>query len=508
MSGASSFDARRVMARNTVWNYASAAASILVNLLLFRYVVSHIGEARAGIWLLLSSLTGYLGLLQLGTVPAVMRFAAAHHARGEHDEVSRLVSTTLALLAVLGGVPLLLLPMLPALTVAVGVPPDLAPEAETAFAIGLLSFAASMPGHAFNALLSAVHRQDRCSQVWILSLALKSAGAALVLGSGRGLLALVTMELVLVVLVDAVLAALAFGAVPDLSIAARLVNRPDLRRLTALGGLLFVSQICSLVIEQTDRFVVSAFLSLSMVTYYSAAWKIYMLGNIAPTVLLYSFPPVAAALAGRGELDDLRRLVFRLTKFAGAITLPVAGILGFGAGPVLAWWMGENFAGQAPVVQILLAGLTVTALNHAGVAALIGLDRLGPLVWLYALPQAVANLLLSLLLVRPLGLAGVALGTVVPAIALQPVFLHVLMRELAIDWRAWRLHVLRPLLGPALCFAPAFATAATIDASSPVQLLVACGCAAAALGTFFGLSLSSAERVDLLAMLRRRAPAV
>jgi O-antigen/teichoic acid export membrane protein len=383
----------------------------------------------------------------------------------------------------------------------------LAREAVTVFAIGLVSFAAAMPGHAFNALLSGVHRQDRCSQVWILSLALKCAGAALVIESGHGLVALVAMELGLVVAMDIVLAALAFRAVPHLTLAPRLVNRADARRLTAFGGVLFVSHVCTLLIEQTDRFVVSAFLSISMVTYYSAAWKLYMLAYIAPTVLLYSFPPVAAALAGRGELDELRRLVFRLSKYAGAVALPVAGVLGFGAGPILHWWMGDGFAAHARVAQILLVGLAVTAFNHAGMAALVGLHRISPVVWRYTVPQAVANLALSVLLVGPLGLAGVALGTILPALALQPLFLRLLMKELGIGWQAWREHVLGPLLTPALCFIPAAVVAATLDARSPVQFMVALGCATAAAATFLGVSLSPTERLDLLTMLRRRETA-
>jgi O-antigen/teichoic acid export membrane protein len=166
--------------------------------------------------------------------------------------------------------------------------------------------------------------------------------------------------------------------------------------------------------------------------------------------------------------------------------------------------MGEGFAAHAHVAQILLVGLAVTAFNHAGTAALVGLHRIGPVVWRYTVPQAVANLVLSLLLVRPLGLAGVALGTILPAVALQPLFLRLLMKELGIGWQAWRERVLRPLLTPALCFIPAAVVTAMLDARSPVQFIVALGCAIAAAATFLGVSLSSAERLDLLTVLRRR----
>ena len=57
---------RRIIARNTAWNYAGFAINLATNLLMFPYVVHHIGDAAAGVWLLFSAVTGYMGLLELG----------------------------------------------------------------------------------------------------------------------------------------------------------------------------------------------------------------------------------------------------------------------------------------------------------------------------------------------------------------------------------------------------------------------------------------------------------
>ena len=67
-----------MLARNTLWNYAGFAINMATSFVLFPFVVGRLGDAAAGIWLLLGSVTGYMGLMELGIVPAArpLRFYA------------------------------------------------------------------------------------------------------------------------------------------------------------------------------------------------------------------------------------------------------------------------------------------------------------------------------------------------------------------------------------------------------------------------------------------------
>jgi O-antigen/teichoic acid export membrane protein len=76
-------DVRKTLTRNTAWNYTGFAVNLLTNLFLFPYVVHEIGDAAAGIWLLLGSVTGYMGLLELGLVPALAQSVAVYRSRGD-----------------------------------------------------------------------------------------------------------------------------------------------------------------------------------------------------------------------------------------------------------------------------------------------------------------------------------------------------------------------------------------------------------------------------------------
>lgn len=81
--------------RNVLSNWGVLVFSTVVNFFLAPFIVRHLGQSGFGIWTLMSSLTGYLGLLDLGVRSAVTRFVARHHAATDHEEASRIASSAL-----------------------------------------------------------------------------------------------------------------------------------------------------------------------------------------------------------------------------------------------------------------------------------------------------------------------------------------------------------------------------------------------------------------------------
>jgi len=93
-------------ASRTVWNVVSNwggfTLSGLVNFALAPFVVRHLGNTYYGVTVLLLSLTGYLGLLDLGVRGATTRYIARFHSQSDHDSSSRFVSSALILFSLIG----------------------------------------------------------------------------------------------------------------------------------------------------------------------------------------------------------------------------------------------------------------------------------------------------------------------------------------------------------------------------------------------------------------------
>jgi O-antigen/teichoic acid export membrane protein len=501
-------DTKRVLARNTAWNYVGFAINLAANLLVFPFVVHRIGDSATGVWLLLSAITGYMGLLELGIVPSLTQAIAASLARGERGAVSRVASSAQAVLAAVGIIALALLPASAAAIRFLGVSAAIQNDALFALRLTIVGFALRMPLAAFQAILLGCQRQDRCNQLWIVIALAKALGAVIVLGTGHGLVGLVSTELTIHLLAGGLQYKWVRQELPDLRLSWRLVSRPDAGRLLSFGSAMLAVSMCSLIIDQTDRVVIATSLPVEMVTYYAAAWKIYMLAYSLTTTFVQAVSPVAGDLFGRDDRVGLRRLFLRSTKFTTLIAWPFVMTLGFSGGFLLKVWMGPRFVGSLAVAQVLMVAFAVTAYNHAGYAVLTGTRRVGPTVLRYFLPQAVLNLVLSVWLVRRIGNVGVALGTTLPALALEYVFLRFVLRELQVSWREVFRKVVAPVAGPAfLSFLPLAFAYTRLDASSPVLFVTAVPCVLlyAAVAWYF---LSVDERTELLgyvpAFVRRR----
>jgi O-antigen/teichoic acid export membrane protein len=498
-------DVKRVLKRNTLWNYAGFGINVATNLVMFPLVVRSIGEAAAGVWLLLSSVTGYMGLLELGIVPSLTQTIAALRGRGDGPGVSRAASSSQAVLLLLSGVSLSLSIGAGALVRSLNVPAGLESQAVLAFRIAIVGFALRMPLATYQGLLLGSQRQDRCSQLWIVVGATKFLGAAIVLRLGYGLLGLVAMEMAVHLIAGVLQVKWAFAEIPTLQLSWRLVTRADAVRLLSFGGALLSVAICSLVIEQTDRIVIAAFLSVEEVTHYAAAWKLCVLVYAVTTIVVQPVSPLAAELYGRDDQKGLIDLFQRTSKLALIIAWPFALSLGFAGGFLLHIWMGEAFVGSLPIVQVLLAGFLVTAHNHAGYSVLVGLRRVGPAVRRYFAPQAALNLVLSLWLVRHLGTIGVALGTMLPALALEYFFLSFVLKELRLGWKEFFARAPIPVCASALlAFWPLAITYTQVDVQSPVLPVTAAACSAV-YATLIWRSLNATEREDVLDYLPRFA---
>src|SRR4051812_16669081 len=123
--------------KNVLANWAAFVIGTAITFVLSPFIVHHLGDTRFGLWGLIGSVVGYLGLLDLGIRVAVTRFVAFHEAKGDREALARIVSTAMGLFsagaivaAILGAVLAFILPS------AMHIPVEYKREAAIAFALG------------------------------------------------------------------------------------------------------------------------------------------------------------------------------------------------------------------------------------------------------------------------------------------------------------------------------------------------------------------------------------
>ncbi|HWC74398.1 MAG TPA: polysaccharide biosynthesis C-terminal domain-containing protein, partial [Gemmatimonadales bacterium] len=166
---------------------------------------------------------------------------------------------------------------------------------------------------------------------------------------------------------------------------------------------------------ETDSIVIGAFQKVSSIPYFTVAnsFVVYFMEFIVAIAAVVM--PAATRLKTQGHHAELRDVFLKWSKIAFSVTL-VVGLFLIVLGPrFIAWWIDPSFerpAGQ--VLQILMiSNLVFLPMRGVALPILMGLGKPG-LPTVGFLVAGLVNLGLSILLVGPLGLAGVALGTAIP----------------------------------------------------------------------------------------------
>src|SRR5262249_38592642 len=126
--------------------------------------------------------------------------------------------------------------------------------------------------------------------------------------------------------------------------------------------------------------------------------------------------PAMSALDARGRTSEIRQMLVGGTRLVLWIIVPVQCGLIFLGKTFLTLWLGERLAALSyPTLMILSIALIFSISQSVTSRMLYATSTLRTMMWLNV-AMAIINLLLSIALVNPLGIEGVAWGTTIPAV--------------------------------------------------------------------------------------------
>jgi O-antigen/teichoic acid export membrane protein len=411
--------ARRI-AQNVLSNWLSLAIATVVSFFLSPFVVHRLGNVVYGVWVIIASLVAYMNLLDLGLQSAVIRFVSKGIAQENHEEAGQTISGALwirlwiSLAIVCAG-----------LVFSVGfnhifvIPAALQTAARIAVLVSVATVAMNLWCGVFRGVLVALHRYDLTSTVSIVQTSVRALGIVLLLRSGYGILALVLWDLCTSIAGNAAIISLCFRIYPRLKI---VFNRPDrttLHRLWNYSSYVFLINLAVQVVYYTDNLVVGAFLSPAAVTLYAIGGIVIGYARQIVGSMTTTFAPLASTFEAEGKYDDIQRLLIHGTRAALVVSLPIEIALFFRGQTIIRLWMGEQYAhSSATVMKILLLSVVFSSANATSGGIVYGMEKLKRVAF-WAVAEGAANLTLSIILVRQIGIYGVAWGTTIPSVIIE-----------------------------------------------------------------------------------------
>ncbi len=442
---------RSQVLRNTISNTIGKIVTLGVWFFLTPFLLHHLGASDYGLWILITSIVAYGSLLDFGVANAIAKYVAQYHAEERLDQARSLVATALWLYlglgltaVVLGAV---LAPILPAL---LELPPEQHATASWLTLLSALALGVSLPSATTISVLRGLHRFDLANMVGIIGMALFTGATIGALLLGGGLIGMVAINIPVTLMTQIPAIWLINRTAPELHFGWRGASRRLLKTVASFSSAMFVINVAGQLETKTDEIVIGASLPIANVTPYSIARRLSELPQLLTEQFMKVLMPLASRLHAENDRQRLRALYLVSTRLTLAVFMPLALGLTILARPFITIWVGAPYGQYDYLVLILVAASFLVTSQWPGGAILQGMGR-HRILALITLCSALVNLGLSLILVHPFGLTGVALGTLIPTTIENLGFvLPYALRVNGVSFRAALTESLLPALLPAV----------------------------------------------------------
>ncbi len=396
------------IARNVIWNWLALLVIVSTSFCISPFLVSRLGKADYGLWTLIISTIGYLGLVDFGMRTAVVKYVSQYHAVNDTQMLNKVLNSSFYLffflilgILCLGIVLAFFFPYFFSL------PAERWWEVRLILVIATVMFAIQFFGTLVQGIFWGIHRFDIENGTRIVTVLLNACLIVLVLSQSSKLLYLALISTSTAILYVLVTSIALLKLMKFFRFAKEFFCKTIIQNLINYGLYNFVISLSLRSIANTDLLVIGVFLPMAEVTHYGlgkmmVVYAEQVLASIASAIL-----PHASALDAQKK--DLRIFLLQTLKINFAIgSVMYIGFITLGS-PFMQLWMGPEFEVSSQVLTYLAIGSWSAVMVYPMDAVLKGIGNLKFLAKV-KIAEAFLNLLIGLLLISKYEIFGIAIG--------------------------------------------------------------------------------------------------
>jgi len=438
------------LVRNTAVNGLAAMLSTAIAIALTSVLLSRLGTAEYGLWLVALTLTfdrGYFALLDLGFGTAALQ-RLSHNSSLTNSSFSTalfstlqrryLYSSAVGMFAILTGGYFILDHV---------ATPDLSRGVWTLIAVMIIRLPIDM-SHAANLVLL----ESRQRYIWIRSVELSSnlLWLSIIFFEPVGTVSITKLAFgsLLVSILQCFVSTLLRNTLSQVKPRYTRDSSPLLaKEMWIVGKWVALQRLAAITYAQMDRLIIAFLIGVAAVGEYEIPYKIQALGVLMLSVVPSAIIPVAANFDLDIDRESITNLFHRGTRLAVITCVPPLVALNFSADDLIRIWVGERYIHLSGSVRLFTAWVFLAIFHVVGGNILVAIKKNRELFYI-SLLSILLNLPLSIFLANYWGINGVITGTLIGYVVVWVPYFRLEQKLFGSGIRIWFKEILQPALIP------------------------------------------------------------
>jgi O-antigen/teichoic acid export membrane protein len=407
-------------------SYATEAVKILTSLLYTPIMLRILGSSEYGLYQLVHSVVAYLGLLSLGFGAAYMRFYSRSKAKGDETEIAKLNGMFLTIFSIISIVCCVCGAVMVAnikTIFSTGLTESELAKAKILMIFMVVNLALTFPNTVFNNCVTAHERFIFQKTLHFLQALFNPFLGLPLLLMGYGSVGIVLLSTGLTV---AVLISNCFYCLKKLKIRFLFkgFQRGLFNEMFAFTFFLFLNQIIDQINWSVDKFLLGRMINTTAVAIYSTGALLNSLYiQLSKSISNVFVPQINRIVAEDNDDVKLTRIFTRVGRMQFALlALIMTGIIFFGQS-FIKMWAVKGYDNAYYVALLLVIPETIPLIQNIGIEVQRAKNKhkVRSVVYFF---MAIANIFISIPLIRSKGEIGAALGTTISLLCANILFMN------------------------------------------------------------------------------------
>jgi O-antigen/teichoic acid export membrane protein len=405
---------KKQILKNVGSSWSALGVNVIVGIFLSPFILHRLGDAAFGIWVLIFAITGYYGLFDLGIRSSIIRYVSKYTATDDRDKLTGFINTALFSYSGIGIISMVLTAMLSSSVEGLfKIPPEMHSQARILLLMVGASVSISFPLGVFGGMLEGLQRFYILNWTSIAATLARAALIVFFLNRGCGLLTVALITVGLPIISSVIRGIIVFRLCP-VKVGFRYVDRDSFRHMANYGGTTFLVMVAARLRFRTDELVLGTMMSTVAVAWFNIDARIVDYASDFVTSLAQVFVPMSSHSEAVGDLDRVRKIYIAGNRVCAFLILPITAILIILGKHIIRIWMGARYIPTSyPVLVVMIIPFALMLAQAASTRILFGLGKHQTMAAVTVI-EGIANVILSIALVRPMGIVGDALGTAIP----------------------------------------------------------------------------------------------